>query len=81
MALRKIRIKKSEMSKIAMRRNLRFRQKCLKFSDSSKIGPLGARDLICLSVTHLLPYCDHFVALIATLKVLYCDSCVILLQP
>ena len=46
MALTKIWIKKSELSKIAARRNSRFRQKCLKFSNGSKIGPLGARDLI-----------------------------------
>ena len=46
MALRKIQIKKLEMSKIVACRKSRFRRKCLKFSGGHKIGPLGARDLI-----------------------------------
>ena len=46
MALRKIRIKKSEMSQIVARLKSRFRRKCLTFSESYKIGPLGARDPI-----------------------------------
>ena len=45
MALRKIWIKKSEMSQIVASRKSRFRRKYLKFSEGYKIGPLGARDL------------------------------------